>query len=214
MRVVWLAGAAAVSLTLHLRAAYFGPAWQVYLFKPVTTTLILLIALTAGAVATRRYRTAIVVGLLFSLLGDVLLMLPRDLFVVGLGAFLLAHLAYLAAFTDGVGWRVAGWPTALYLAAAAGVLVYLWENLGTMRVPVIAYVAVIVLMAAQAAGRARTLGTDGSFAAARGAALFVVSDATIAVDRFGEPFAAATAVVMTTYVAAQLLIAVSAARRS
>lgn len=33
-------------------------------------------------------------ALLFSLLGDIFLMLPRERFLAGLGAFLLAHLAY------------------------------------------------------------------------------------------------------------------------
>jgi hypothetical protein len=39
-------------------------------------------------------RTWFVVALALSLLGDVFLMLPVDLFVFGLGAFLLGHVAY------------------------------------------------------------------------------------------------------------------------
>lgn len=206
MRALWLAAAAALSLTLYLRAAYLGPPWQVYLLKPLTTALVLLLAWT-GRGATARYRAAILVGLVFSLVGDVLLMLPQDRFVAGLAAFLAAHLAYLAAFTDGVGWRLRGWPTAAYLLAGAGVVGALWGRLGDMRLPVLAYVLVILAMASQAAGRARVLRTRSSASAAAGAALFVVSDATIAIDRFGGHFAAATLVVMTTYVGAQLLIA-------
>lgn len=202
----WLWAAAAASLTLHLRAVYQGPEWQVYLFKPTTTLLVLLVA-WLGTGATARYRRAILAGLLLSLAGDVLLMLPADRFVAGLGAFLLAHLAYLAAFTDRVGWRLRGWPTAAYLAAGAGVLASLWGALGEMRIPVIVYMLVIVTMASQAAGRALALRTRGAAGAAVGAALFVVSDATIAIDRFGGGFGAASLVVMTTYIAAQLLIA-------
>ncbi len=44
------------------------------------------------------YRRWIIIGLLFSVLGDVLLAWPTDLFVFGLGAFLVAHLAYLKAY--------------------------------------------------------------------------------------------------------------------
>ena len=39
-----------------------------------------------------------VAALSLSLAGDVLLMVRKDLFVAGLAAFLLAHLAYVGAF--------------------------------------------------------------------------------------------------------------------
>ena len=38
-------------------------------------------------------------GLFFSLLGDIFLMLPRERFIPGLVSFLLAHLAYVIGFT-------------------------------------------------------------------------------------------------------------------
>jgi uncharacterized membrane protein YhhN len=46
-------------------------------------------------------------------------------------------------------------------------------------------------------------------AAATGALLFVASDATLAIDRFARPFVLSRAAVLSTYFAAQLLIAVS-----
>ena len=45
-------------------------------------------------------RTWFVVALVFSLLGDVFLMLPSDAFVAGLSAFLLAHVAYVVALNQ------------------------------------------------------------------------------------------------------------------
>ena len=42
---------------------------------------------------------SLVVPVLLSLVGDVALLWPREGFLPGLVAFLLAHLAYLAAFT-------------------------------------------------------------------------------------------------------------------
>ena len=44
------------------------------------------------------YRRWISLGLLLSLLGDMLLEWPADLFVFGLGAFLLGHLCFLLAY--------------------------------------------------------------------------------------------------------------------
>ena len=38
-------------------------------------------------------------GLLFSLVGDVSLMLPNERFIQGLVSFLVAHLCYIVAFT-------------------------------------------------------------------------------------------------------------------
>ena len=68
---------------------------------------------------------------------------------------------------------------------------------------------VIVAMAWQATARAAQLPTPGPLLAAVGAALFVISDATLALDRFRSHFRAARAVVMTTYIAAQWCIAAS-----
>ena len=74
---------------------------MVYVFKPLT-----LVLLTATALALDpddpTVRTWFVVALVMSLAGDIFLMLPGDLFVPGLGSFLLAHVAYV------VGLLVAG----------------------------------------------------------------------------------------------------------
>ena len=63
------------------------------------------------------YRRWISLGLLFSLAGDILLDWPADLFVFGLGAFLIGHLCYLVAYL-GDSRRIA--PLALVPALAAG----------------------------------------------------------------------------------------------
>lgn len=55
------------------------------------------------------------------------------------------------------------------------------------------------------AGAARQRG----LLAAAGATLFMVSDAVLALNRFRTPFRLAQAAIMSTYVAAQLLIALS-----
>ena len=52
--------------------------------------------------------SAVLAGLGLSLVGDVALMIPQG-FLAGLVAFLLAHLAYLVAFTRG-GVRLAARP--------------------------------------------------------------------------------------------------------
>ncbi|MGD8278049.1 MAG: lysoplasmalogenase [Gemmatimonadota bacterium] len=201
---------AAGSAAAHIRAEYRGPRWVVYACKPLTTSLLLLLACSPGA-AGDRYALAIVTGLTLSLAGDVFLMLPRDRFVAGLVSFLLAHVAYLIAFTAGVSF--AGAPVVFVPYAAVGVVVLaiLWRDLGRLRGPVTLYVVVIMAMASQAVARALALQTTAAILAAAGAALFVASDTILAFDRFRQRFRSARLLVLVTYVLAQWLIALSVA---
>jgi uncharacterized membrane protein YhhN len=204
----FLVSAAVVSAILHIRAEYLGPDWLIYTTKPLTTTLLIVLAAVAPA-ADPQYQRLVVIGLLLSLAGDVFLMLPGDRFIAGLLSFLLAHIAYILAFTRGT--HLGEKPLLLlpYLVLAACVLAFLWPGLGRLRLPVIVYVAALVTMAWQASVRAAVLPSPATIAAAAGAFLFVVSDGVLAINRFRVTFRAAQIVIMSTYVAAQTLIALS-----
>ena len=90
------------------------------------------------------------------------------------------------------------------------VLALVWRGLKSgLRGAVLAYVAVIAAMAGQAAGRWQALGGEPALAAALGAALFVLSDSLLAINRFRAPFRAERALTLGSYWAAQLLIALS-----
>ncbi len=83
----------------------------------------------------------IALGLFFSLMGDILLMLPRDHFVQGLVSFLLAHVCYGLAFLSGASARGWGWGLLMLAATGAVLLRTLWPGLpGFLRGPVSAYV--------------------------------------------------------------------------
>jgi uncharacterized membrane protein YhhN len=171
-----------------------------YLCKP--TTLVALIAaagLLDPAADAHTRRAWFVAALIFSLTGDVLLMLPQDLFVPGLAAFLVGHLCYVVGFwTHG--------PSGFALAIAVVVVVALVAPLGRriltsisrarqpreLRIAVAAYMAVISAMLATALA-------TGNVLAAVGATLFVASDSMIAWDRFVHPFARAPVAIMMTY---------------
>lgn len=201
--------AATVSVALHLRAEYRGPRWQVYLFKPLTTTLLLGIAGASASAHGAPYQAAIVVGLVCSLAGDIFLMLPRDRFMAGLGSFLVAHLAYLAAFSSGVPLGAAPALAAPLVALAILLLWLLWPKLGSLRTPVLLYTTAILVMVWQALSWRWTAPTLGSGLAAGGALLFMTSDAVLALNRFRQPIRGAQVLIMATYVAAQALIACS-----
>ncbi len=183
-----------------------------YLFKPLTTVVVLLGAAFLVRPAAEPYRSLVVLGLALSLAGDVLLMLPRDRLAAGLAAFLLAHVAYIAAFSAGSPPAAAQLPALLpFAAVCAAVVWYVWKGLGALRAAVPAYAAVVAVMVWRAAARGQAPGvTRASFLLAfGGACLFVLSDAILAVRRFRRPSRAAHAVELAAYWAAQTLIALS-----
>lgn len=197
---------------LAIAGAYgLGHPWLHWLSKPAATLLITAMAWRSPS-SESVYQRAVIGGLLLSTLGDVFLMLPGDWFVFGLGSFLLAHLAYLGALTRRERLMARRWPVVLYGLVAGGVLAFLWPSLPeALRLPVLAYVIVLAGMAAQAAAVWLLRRDSATSAAAVGGAFFVVSDATLAIDRFALPFAAASALVLATYWIAQTGIALSVA---
>ncbi|MGD2251331.1 MAG: lysoplasmalogenase [Anaerolineales bacterium] len=194
---------------LTIRAEYLGPRLHVYIFKPLTTILILVIAVLVGKSSTSIYKYLIFAGLVFSLAGDVFLMLPSDQFIAGLVSFLIAQILYIAAFTTGKGFSF-NWLSAIPFVVY-GIVIYivLSPHLGSMRLPVIVYMLAILTMAWQGWERWITLSEKGALLGFAGAALFVISDSVLALNRFRGEFASARALTLTTYYAAQWLIALS-----
>ena len=195
---------------LAIAGALFAPASIPlhYVFKPATT--LLLIAIAWRSIDACGFRAGVLVGLGFSLLGDVALMLPVDAFAVGLGAFLLAHLAYIAAFRRHATIRGVIAAGTVYALIATGLLSVLLPQVPpALRWPVLAYVVVLVGMAAFAFS---ARGTGGS-RLALGGALFVLSDSLLAWNRFVEPVPFSPIWVLASYWAAQWCIARSVAGR-
>ena len=99
------------------------------------------------------YRRWISLGLIFSLVGDVLLAWPGDLFIFGLGAFLFAHLAYLKAYLSDCR-RLALLPLLLALGVGAILLsILISHGLGDLLIPVVVYALVISAMLWRALAR-------------------------------------------------------------
>ncbi|HVC70053.1 MAG TPA: lysoplasmalogenase [Acidimicrobiales bacterium] len=181
-----------------------------YVCKPTTLVALILtaVALTPASDAGAR-RDWFVAALVCSLAGDVLLMLPSDLFIAGLGAFLLGHLFYLAGF-----WS--HHPGAPALAVAGAVVLVGLSPLGArvlkalrsqrpIRLPVAVYMVVIGAMLATALA-------TGNVLAGIGAGLFVSSDTMIAWNRFVRPFGPADVGIMVTYHLGQAALVVSLLR--
>lgn len=184
-------------------------------FKPLT--MLLAIAVVARHWQRQRPRASstsqlghawLIAALLGSLAGDVFLMFP-GYFMPGLVAFLLAHLAYIALLRRDA--PLLASPRAWLAVGGVAVLVYavLWSGgLPTdLRAPVAAYVLAIAAMAALAIGRAQRLG-GAAWLVALGAVCFLVSDATLAINRFVSPLPHSPVWVLGSYYAAQCLIVI------
>ncbi len=152
--------------------------------KPAVMLALLVAAVQAHAWTpeAQAARPWLALGLVASLVGDVLL-LPPGRFVPGLLAFLAAHLAYLVAFLQLQGevpWLVVGIAAATVLVLTVGrVLVRAAARVG-LAGPVAAYLVAITLMAVAAT---RT----GEVVAIAGAWLFVASDAMLGWGRLRAP---------------------------
>ncbi len=201
----------AAGAALTIAGAWQGTPLIVWIFKPLTTATIALAAWRRGLLVDR-YARFIVGGLLFSLVGDVLLITP-EFFVFGLLAFLLAHMCYLSAFTSDVRLGAQVQPFAAVAVIAAVALAIIWPGVETaLQLPVIVYVVVLGAMTAQAQVRSFVRRTREARSAALGGALFLISDLILALDKFHAAVPAATFWILVTYWSAQTLIALSVPR--
>jgi len=202
-----------ISAGLHLKAQYLGPQVQVYIFNPLTMIfMIALVVLAPGNEKTRQYTRAIIAGFVFSLVGDILLMLPQDLFIFGLVSFLIAQIIYTYAFLMGRKVKLNSLSILPFGIYGLLIFIYLAPGLGELTIPVIVYIVVILMMGWQAWEQWDTYRERWARMAFIGAVFFILSDTFLAIDKFRTPFEAATALTLTTYTLAQYLIAMSTRR--
>lgn len=166
-----------------------------YLTKPAALAALLLYAAMGSEPSPW-----LIMALAFSLLGDVYLMLPVDLFAAGLGAFLLAHVAYIIDFDVPLASRLIWLIVALAISVPFALRIYRSVPLGSLRTAVAAYMFVLALMVGSA------LATGGSTAVV-GALLFLISDTVLGWNRFVQPFPWARVVIIVTYHLGQLGLA-------
>jgi uncharacterized membrane protein YhhN len=204
----------AVTVTLLVWAQLRHDRRQVYLWKPLSTLLVIAVALLSflqpnvcGA-----FTLWVTAGLVLSLGGDVALMFEANRwFLVGLVLFLLAHVVYSIGFTVLNGFHpqdlISG---AVLLVVGLAIFVYLRPSLGSMQGPVLFYIVVICFMVNRAVstffGDVFTL--TQAWLLAVGATLFWLSDLVLAINRFRYPFEL-NRLGLYLYYGGQLLIALS-----
>jgi len=163
--------------------------------------------------ANETFTRYVKVGLIFCLGGDVFLALSGlKWFRAGLVAFLLGHVLYILAFNFLIpfnGWFSPG--DFFILAISLGACRWLWPHLGAMKLPVLAYVAVITLMVfgAWAVFKRPDLPLTGKALIFWGAILFYLSDLLVARDQFIRKAFSNRLIGLPLYYTGQFLLAFS-----
>lgn len=220
MLLFWtLLGAASVAAVVDWTAVARDDDRLEYAAKPAVLALLTLAAAVLPADHTDLVHRKwwFVAALACSLLGDVLLMLPRDLFVPGLAAFLVGHVLFIVGLLQPPSppghppfeFSTEGLAVAALLVLGAAALPAFWIFRSLVRDghrqlvgPVAVYLVAIATMAVLACN-------VGVPAAAVGALMFVVSDTVLAVNRFVRPLRHGDVTVHVTYHLAQALLVLS-----
>jgi uncharacterized membrane protein YhhN len=180
----------------------------VWIAKPVASLAFVAIAMLSGA-GSSVYGQRIVAALVLSMVGDVLL-IPRGelFFMLGLGSFLLGHVAFAAAFASiDYDRTIAAVAFAVVAALAVVIARWLWPHVpAKLRVPVLLYIGVITVMVSLAIG---TAPTSYGFLTVPGAVAFFLSDLSVARDRFVSPGFTNRLWGLPLYYLAQVLLALS-----
>jgi uncharacterized membrane protein YhhN len=194
---------------IHLCSQLLGIPGLTSLTKPLLMPALLLALL--WALPRRRGEVAVLgsLAILFGWLGDLALMDSGPGFLIGLGFFLLGHLAYLALFWRRM--RVRGrprWWAAVYLVWWVALLGVLAPHAGALVVPLAVYGLVLGALAVTGSACNRWI--------AVGSACFLVSDSLLGLDRFLPGFALwqVDFLIMLTYLAGQGLMCWGIVRRA
>lgn len=201
--MLWSFIAVLFSGWLYVDASYRGPVWQRWLFKPVTLLLLLALAWQTPQLAVPGY--LIVVGLLASLVADMLL--PTQRLLYAFGAYFVSHLLYTISFFTSQMAFTFFWPLALVLILLAMILIAIvWSRLETQRWPACALIMMTTVMVWVAGERYFALGTDYNFSLLAGCALLFLAHAIWFIHHYRINFRAHQAMVAVCYFGGHFLI--------
>lgn len=197
--------AAFVTAILYLR----GEVTQARpLFRPLTSLLILVVALMAPMPIAIFYKAAVVLALSLTLLRNALELLPTPP-ALALANNLLVALLYMTAFASQ---HPLKWPTPWALLPLLGAGLVYWlirPRLAELHSSLIAYSIGLYLMSWQALEMLVTQPAPWAMIAAVGALAFVSADVLLGLDHFYRPVSVRKFLYPTLTLLAQLLLALS-----
>lgn len=181
-----------------------------YVCKPLLMPLLMVYFILQTKGITSKLKTWIIGALFFSCAGDVLLMFePEIFFMLGLSAFLIAHIFYIVFFHHiRVREAIKGnpWLMVIVVVYYGALITLLSPYLADMKWPVRVYGIVISFMFMLAMHMLFLKNRPAGKWMMIGALLFVISDSVLAINKFYQSFDAAGIVIILTYGMAQLFI--------
>lgn len=202
--MLWSFLAVLFSGWLYVDASYRGPQWQRWLFKPVT--LLLMVGWAWQAPIVRPAEYLIIAGLVATLLGDALMLLPRQQMLYALGAFFLSHLLYTLSFATAMTMTL-HWPAPLALVLiGAATLAAIWPQLDALRWPVCALLGVTLVMTWIATEQYLFRPDDKGFTLIVGSCLLLLANIVWFIKKFRRGFRADSAIVAACYFAGHFMI--------
>lgn len=186
-----------------------------FITKPLLIPILTIIFYSETRHIQSVFRNRILVALLFSWIGDEVLMFQDDnenFFIAGLFSFLLAHIFYILAFLktpvrdSETLLRHKPWIVLIFIGYGMGFFLLIRDGLGSMMIPVIAYMCIILAMGITALNRYNRVEPRSFMLVFTGALFFMLSDSLLAVNKFYTPLAQAGIFIMLTYIAAQYFI--------
>ncbi len=200
-------------LLVDLTAIYEGWAVIRVATKPLLMILLLVFVSVRLEIVTTEKRL-LQSAILASLAGDIFLLLDTGgsiWFMLGLIAFLVAHIFYIILFVrirrknqPRKKWNIV---VLALLAAYVGLFFYLlYPGLGSLKIPVIVYASVLAGMLGMAFHAFDTTKQTFGMFAVMGAFLFLISDSLLAINKFYSSFFLSGVLIMLTYGLAQLFI--------
>jgi len=181
-----------------------------YICKPAIVISLLVFFILKSKSLDKSYRLIVALALLFSLAGDSLLMfvdVSQNYFLLGLFAFLLAHVMYVIAFLKyrNKGQNPLGFILFLMMYAA-GLFYLLKDSLHDMLIPVTMYMLVILSMSTAAYLQKGNISKLSYTLVFLGALLFMLSDSILALNKFYTPLPFSSIGIIVTYSLAQYFI--------
>ena len=202
--------------------AQFDVALKLNLFIKPLICISLAIYLVNKVNLAAGFNRLVLAGLVFSLFGDCFLLFAGALstfFILGLVSFLIVHVLYSLAFfrdfkNDPQSSKLYG-HLMLFLIGVFSLSFYTWirDYLGDLRIPVMAYIFVISIMAILAGYRYRRVNLLSFRLIYFGAIFFVISDSVLAYNKFVESISYSGVIIMATYILAQYLIVMGSVER-
>ena len=180
----------------------------VFYLKFALIPVLILAVFTSSAF---EFKNLLLAALAFSWLGDIVLSYAPQgelFFIIGLIAFLIAHIFYILLFYRSINKTVQSrgypsWAWSMLVIYVCVLLALLFPHLGPLKIPVCIYALVIGMMLGMAIRGWAHWPLAAGASIVLGASSFVLSDTTLAINKFYTPLPWASVLIMSTYLFAQ-----------